>query len=1202
MKKIFYGCLVLFLIGANIAFSQQAVEKVSFFESTVKSATEDYAKDVKAGVILKFDADRVKTFLSKAPRTFEMDLPIGLNGEQVHLKLEKANLFADGFKVVSSLDPDKALDLDLGLHYRGVIEGVGESVVAVSVHDDYISGLIVTPRGNYNLGKLENSEKEHIVYLDRDLNHAFSFECGVEDDDYIYPREMLENNTNSRDAGDCVRIYVEVDDHIVTNAQGVDNATGFAMDLFHEAFTLFAAEGINLVVSEVLVWEVPDPYIGPTSFDYLDQFQANIDEIEGDLGHLLAITGRGGAARLNGLCKSNVDDRLAVSLVENSEVVGVPTYSWNVNVVAHELGHQLGARHTHACAWNTNGTQIDDCGNVWATTNGIDDDMDGTIDEFTEAEGWPCFDPANPILPQNEDKGTIMSYCHLMEDVGVELVFNSQVSTVMRNRVANAVCLNSDCASCALELDCSNMPWQFITCPDEVTPANTNLVIIESSCAWPVDISISELGTATPGDPFIRTYTVTDPTGEVATCVQGFSGSGSTAAVTGAYPNECVLDKFTLSGTYLVCSPLSIVSLEVQFWETGVATGISLPITVNPDGTWGYSNSRSNMVAMGLEMGVWYDLYPFLTLSNGDVILGNEYEFGLDNDIYFSTQSDPQVILNTDPDDSNTAQSTFCYGAPIYYHGTDPLSANHFVSIQRRHINSPGSFTDYRKFGTSGWVGESLNGFAADLQEYFPPNSNFNPEEYFVPGYEYRLQVASSNKAECITWSPTYVEFEVVDCCAPDWELVNVPECVVDGEMASLSVILNAPINPDVIGYVFSANNDYNVIGHEVINHQNRLEVVIYFESNHCTCAGEPFAFNMELVGCNNIVLIETDQIRCCDTGCDFLEVVDWSSGAECIIVNGNPAREFCIEIASDVPVLEVFPESNEASCQVELLDLEITPVGLDGMYEVCGYMVFENFDCDGFGIVTLVFETEAGCCTITQGFSFPEGCNLEEPCVEAEPEIQLVYGNEMMVSLNIPFGEIVSVTDHINGTMEMVNVQTIKCAPFFVNQDGEVSGGVDCNGIEITIPSTLDCYGDDGEIVDLPYHFEINWGNCTWILFGRYCDGLIIVRIIREVGLDGGIEEASTMIETSSGYLRIFPNPLSVSNALNFDASNLNQNIQSIEIRDLQGQKMETIMPENDQKIFSHHFSKPLSSGVYFIIFRLEDGSLTSTKLLMFE
>ena len=104
----------------------------------------------------------------------------------------------------------------------------------------------------------------------------------------------------------------------------------------------------------------------------------------------------------------------------------VPTYSWNVNVVTHELGHLMGSRHTHECVWNGNSTMIDDCG---------------------VRAGFPvsffCFIKPRPPLPTNG--GTIMSYCHRLPEIGINFAhgFGPQPGNVIRNRFNSAFCLGN---------------------------------------------------------------------------------------------------------------------------------------------------------------------------------------------------------------------------------------------------------------------------------------------------------------------------------------------------------------------------------------------------------------------------------------------------------------------------------------------------------------------------------------------------------------------------------------------------------------------------------------------------------------------------------------------------------------------------------------------------------------------------------------
>ena len=119
------------------------------------------------------------------------------------------------------------------------------------------------------------------------------------------------------------------------------------------------------------------------------------NELNGDIAHLVGFSGGGGVAYVDVLCNNRYG--FGVSAINNS-FSPVPTYSWTVMVIAHEIGHNYGAGHTHDCEWGPTGygdQPIDCCGpDIGYAGIGCS----GTCDAppFEDGEG-----------------GTIMSYCHI---------------------------------------------------------------------------------------------------------------------------------------------------------------------------------------------------------------------------------------------------------------------------------------------------------------------------------------------------------------------------------------------------------------------------------------------------------------------------------------------------------------------------------------------------------------------------------------------------------------------------------------------------------------------------------------------------------------------------------------------------------------------------------------------------------------------
>lgn len=343
------------------------------------------------------------------------------DGETRVLRLLRQEITTPTFQVTAASDPDRPWAWEPGLYYWGVVEGQSASLVALAVNRGEIMGFIQIGEDHFTLGLLEDSREDlHVLYHADDLRIAPDFACHTDDDSHYIGTPQEEEGIR-QGPDNCVRMFVEVDYDIVVGKGGVQQATDYVMGAFSQVAILYANESINLVVNELFAWNVADPYTGPSTSNYLTQFRNYKNgNYNGDLAHLVGYSGGGGIAYLDVLCNSYYG--VAYSAI-NATYQNVPTYSWTIMVLAHEIGHNLGSQHTHACAWNGDNTRIDNCGGQAGYTEGN------------------CN--SNPPLPANG--GTVMSYCHLIGGVGINLYigFGPQPGDRIRNRVYNAPCLSA---------------------------------------------------------------------------------------------------------------------------------------------------------------------------------------------------------------------------------------------------------------------------------------------------------------------------------------------------------------------------------------------------------------------------------------------------------------------------------------------------------------------------------------------------------------------------------------------------------------------------------------------------------------------------------------------------------------------------------------------------------------------------------------
>ncbi|MCD8539047.1 MAG: M12 family metallo-peptidase [Leadbetterella sp.] len=271
-------------------------------------------------------------------------------------------------------------------------------------------GFVSLPGGNYELGKSAETS-EYAIYNTNMISRPF--ECGVEDDTRpdVFNKEDFRTDfyLTAADFVSCepVSVYFEADYSIFQAKGSVQGAVDYVTDMFSQVAVLYKNEGIEVVISEIKVWDTPDPYADKNTTDgYLNQFEETINSsFNGDLAHALSARPLGGGiANVDKLCNKGKAVSGSLSLNHN----GYSAYSWDVSVVAHEMGHNFGSRHTHSCTWP--GGPIDDCA--------------------------PVEEGACPPGPTPQNGGTLMSYCHQKPQIGINfaLGFGPLPGTLIRNR------------------------------------------------------------------------------------------------------------------------------------------------------------------------------------------------------------------------------------------------------------------------------------------------------------------------------------------------------------------------------------------------------------------------------------------------------------------------------------------------------------------------------------------------------------------------------------------------------------------------------------------------------------------------------------------------------------------------------------------------------------------------------------------------
>lgn len=387
-------------------------EKIDLFKPETAFLSTRMSSTIRQSTVAHINHTALKEISDVKPDALEIDIPF--LGEQVTLELIQNSILDQNFKVFTSDQPTKEFKYKPGVYYRGIIKGDEESTVAISFFNGILYGMISSSQyGNITLNQLEDRD-QYLIYSDRDLTVRNPAICAtIEPEGYAEEvQRILSDKSLSTRASKCVKVYMETDYTLYQNkGNNTNNVINYMTAVFNNVATLYANEQITTQISEFFVWTSADGYSKTNSSTALTQFRNKRPSYNGDIAHLAALGGNnlGGVAWVDALCS---DYGYAYSNID-ATYEDVPTYSWTVEVMTHEMGHNLGSPHTQSCSWNG-----------------------GALDNCYTPEG-----NCNPGPPPTNG-GTIMSYCHLTNyGINFNNGFGQQPGDLIRSKVNGATCL-----------------------------------------------------------------------------------------------------------------------------------------------------------------------------------------------------------------------------------------------------------------------------------------------------------------------------------------------------------------------------------------------------------------------------------------------------------------------------------------------------------------------------------------------------------------------------------------------------------------------------------------------------------------------------------------------------------------------------------------------------------------------------------------
>lgn len=347
MNKI---TLFIFFFCVNFINAQSSWKKIN--SENYKAKTElAYSKTS----LNSFDLYALDTNTFKEELTSQKTIMIPINGNLANFYIEEASIFTDA--AITEYEDIKSFSL----------KGIDDKTATgkISLGTDGIHAIIFSGKhSTIYIDPYTKNKATYIAYQKEDISNSDSdFKCLV--DETMHAKKIT-STTSQKNANDSVlRTYrlalactIEYSNFHLGNQGISDNASdavkkaailsamNTTITRINGIFEKEIAVTLNIVTNNgenELIFLDEDNLSNEDPFELIDESQEICDDIIGtanyDIGHTFS-TGAGGLASLAAVCSTNIKGS---GVTGRANPIGD---TFDIDFVAHELGHQFGANHT----------------------------------------------------------------------------------------------------------------------------------------------------------------------------------------------------------------------------------------------------------------------------------------------------------------------------------------------------------------------------------------------------------------------------------------------------------------------------------------------------------------------------------------------------------------------------------------------------------------------------------------------------------------------------------------------------------------------------------------------------------------------------------------------------------------------------------------------------------------------------------------